>query len=63
MTNPQYISLSTKTDSAVIHYTVDGTPPNQGSAVYNQPIYINNNSVVGAIAYRNNFDSSDVAIR
>ena len=49
--NPQYISLNTKTDSAIIHYTLDGSPPNQGSAVYDQPIYINNNTVVKAIAY------------
>ncbi len=58
--NPIQVSLGSKTDSAIIHYTLDGSQPSQESAVYDQPIYINNNTVVNAIAFRSNFDSSIV---
>ncbi|MGA9295622.1 MAG: PQQ-binding-like beta-propeller repeat protein [Ignavibacteriaceae bacterium] len=63
-TNPFYVALNTVTDSAIIHYTLDGSQPNQSSTVYydSLDIYINNNTTVRAIAYRQNFDSSIVAI-
>ena len=63
-TNPFYITMNTVTDSAVIYYTLNGSQPNQSSAIYSDSldIYINNNTNVRAIAFRQNFDSSTVAI-
>ncbi len=62
-TNPIYLTMNTVTDSAVIYYTLDGSQPNQLSAMYNDSvaIYINNNTTVIAAAYRQNFDSSTVS--
>ncbi len=65
-TYAQYVTLSSSTmsysseDTVIIHYTLDGSEPNQQSPSYNQPIYINNNTLIRAIGYRNNFESSEV---
>jgi len=60
--SPQQVSLSTLTDSASIHYTLDGSTPDKNSAIYSQPISVTINKTIKAIAYRNNFDSSSVAV-
>ncbi len=58
---PQVVTISTATDSAIIYYTLDGTPATKNSAIYTQPISINKNTTVNAAAYRINFDSSYVS--
>ena len=66
-TYAQYVALSTitvsesSTDTVIIYYTLDGSDPNEQSSVYNQSIYINNNTIIKAKAYRKDFESSDVS--
>ncbi len=55
------ITLSTETPGAVIRYTLDNTTPTPESQLYNQPIEINVNTVIKAIAYKDGMASSDMA--
>jgi uncharacterized repeat protein (TIGR02543 family) len=50
---PQTMKLSCATEGAVIHYTIDGSEPNEQSPVYSDtnPIEIGSNLVVKARAY------------
>ena len=60
--SPQQVSLSTLTDSASIYFTLDGSNPNKNSTLYTKPISVSVNETIKAIAYRNNFDISSVAV-
>ena len=51
------VSLSTITDSAIIHYALAGYVPSIDSPVYKGPFYIKSNWII-AVAYRDNFESS-----
>ena len=46
----QMVTLSTTTPGAVIHYTTDGSAPNESSPVYTAPIPVNADTTVNAIA-------------
>ena len=54
------ITLKTSDDS-IIYYTLDGTMPNNNSKKYDKPIEINKNTVIKAIAYKDNYLESDIA--
>ncbi|MDD4289750.1 MAG: FN3 associated domain-containing protein [Patescibacteria group bacterium] len=58
-----FITLSTQTPNAQIRYTLDGFDPNQNSLLYTSSIQIfNTTTTLKAIAYRNNYASSDISI-
>jgi len=49
--SPQAVTITDATPNAVIHYTVDGTPPNQASPIYAQPLdSLTNGAVLRASA-------------
>ncbi len=54
------ISLNTN-DNSIIYYTTDGTFPTNKSKKYIEPIDINKNMVIKAIAYKDNYLESDIA--
>ena len=47
---PETITLSTDTPGAEIHYTTDGSYPDDGSPLYTESLYINNNTILRAVA-------------
>ncbi len=56
------VALSCPQDGAVIRYTLDGSSPNAGSAVYSAPFFVTNSCTVKAYAtYPDYFDSEVVA--
>lgn len=55
------VSLSTTTQGAVIYYTTNGTAPNTSSTRYTEPITINNNVTILAIAVHTSIYSSPIS--
>lgn len=55
------VSISTVTEGATIHYTIDGSVPTSTSTVYSEPIVIIENVTIKAIAVKEGFEDSDVA--
>jgi hypothetical protein len=55
------VSLSTSTPDASIYYTTNGDTPTIESTLHTQPIVINDNTTIKAVAYAPGFDPSDVA--
>lgn len=55
------LELSTETEDASIHYTLDGTEPNVASPIYTAPISINASVTVKAIADKHGFKISRVS--
>ena len=56
---PQTVSISCATEGAEIHYTLDGTTPDESSAVYSTPFTVSATTTVKAIAYLGS-DASNV---
>jgi Spore coat assembly protein len=56
----QQVTLSCKTEGAVIYYTTDGTEPTQGSARYTGAIPVGATGMIRAKAYRDGYIESDV---
>lgn len=54
------VSISAQQGDAVIHYTTDGSEPDENSAVYSGPFYIYNTVTVKALAMRGENKSSTV---
>ena len=54
------IGISTATDGATIHYTLDGSEPTAESAVYTDSITVTQNCTIKAIALRENYYPSQV---
>ena len=50
--------ICTPTDSATIHYTLDGSQPTRSSQVYSAPIVLTENCVVKALAVKKAFNIS-----
>ncbi|WP_394838228.1 chitobiase/beta-hexosaminidase C-terminal domain-containing protein [Pendulispora rubella] len=57
---PQYVTLSTATAGATIHYTMDGSPPGATSAVYTAPLTIATTTTLNAIARKSGSPDSQV---
>jgi hypothetical protein len=55
------IEIETPTEGAVIHYTIDGSIPDESSPVYKKPLKIKKPVVLKAIALHDEFNDSDVA--
>ena len=54
------VTLSSATAGAEIHYTLDGSEPTASSAIYSDPIVINENTTIKAIATKEGLDASPV---
>lgn len=57
---PIIVELSSETEAAEIRYTLDGTEPNEGSLLYDQPISIGASSTLKARAIRSQYEHSDI---
>lgn len=55
LTNPLSLSLSGVDPSASIHYTLDATLPTEASPVYTGPIMVDENTVIRARVYEEDF--------
>ncbi|WP_338781661.1 DUF6359 domain-containing protein [Metabacillus sp. FJAT-52054] len=55
------VTLSTETQGAAIHYTLDGSQPTDQSAKYTEAIKIEKDTVVKAIAMKTGLNSSEAA--
>lgn len=54
------VSLYSTRNNAFVYYTVDGTEPNSNSSLYVEPIVINEDTVLKAIAVKDGFNNSDI---
>ena len=54
------VTLTASNNDAEIYYTLDGRTPNQNSTRYTSPIPINQSLTLKAIAYHNDYKTSDV---
>ena len=54
------VQLSTATPNSRIYYTTDGSTPTENSTRYTEPFVVSGNCTVKAIAYKDNFNPSDV---
>ncbi|MEN1938509.1 DUF6359 domain-containing protein [Paenibacillus sp. 102] len=55
------VTLATNTEGATIYYTLDGSVPTDKSILYNEPIVLNENGVIKAIAVKEGLESSAVS--
>ncbi|HHQ2481155.1 TPA: DUF6359 domain-containing protein [Bacillus cereus] len=55
------ITLTTATEGAKIYYTLDGSTPSNNSMYYQDPIIMNENSVIKAIALKEGFEAGPIA--
>lgn len=60
-TSPINVSLSSTTAGATIHYTSDGSTPDESSPVYSTPINIGTSTTIKAIAIADGYLNSSVA--
>ena len=58
---PKTVTITTATPDAVIHYTIDGTPPTADSQIYAIPFTITTTTTVKAFAVKSGMYDSDVA--
>lgn len=56
------LTLSTQTAGAVIHYTTDGSTPSVNSPIYVQPLTLEANTTVKAIAIKEGIENSPVSV-
>ena len=57
----QEITISCATADATIYYTLDGSDPTANSTVYTEPIVLNENTTVKAIAMKEGYEDSEIA--
>jgi len=55
------VELSTTTDNATIYYTIDGSEPTENSQVYTEPIVVNEDMTIRAVAVAEGLESSQIA--
>ena len=55
------VAITTDTEGATIHYTIDGTEPTSTSTICNEPIILTEDVTIKAIAVKEGYDDSDVA--
>lgn len=58
---PQYVTISTRTSGARIHYTTNGATPTTSSTVYAGPVAVTVTTTLKAIAVRAGYTNSTVA--
>jgi len=58
----QLVSISCSTEGAEIRYTIDGSEPSQSSPMYENPLDINTNTTLKALAFKENYPPSEVAV-
>lgn len=56
------VVIETVTEGATIYYTTDGTEPTTSSSVYSSPITVNVAMTIKALAVKDGYPNSDVAI-
>lgn len=54
------VEISCSTAGAEIYYTTDGSIPSESSQLYSQPVTLINTKTLKAIAYKDNYDPSEV---
>lgn len=54
------VKINCSTPNSYIYYTLDGKEPTQSSSLYKEPFTIKKSCTIKAIAYRDNYKSSDV---
>ena len=59
--NKRNVKISCGTEGAEIHYTLDGSTPDQNSTKYEGPFTINENCTVKAVAFKEFWDDSEIA--
>ena len=57
----QSVELSTATEDATIHYTIDGSDPDASSTVYESAIAVNGTTTIKAIAMKDGMNNSAIA--
>jgi formylglycine-generating enzyme required for sulfatase activity len=57
----QTVKIFCSTPNAIIHYTIDGTTPDNSSFKYNTPIVISQSQTIKAIAYCSGYIQSEIA--
>ena len=57
----QMVTISTETENATIHYTVDGSDPTETSDIYTEPLEISATTTIKAIAVCENYNNSTIA--
>ena len=57
----QTVALACSTADATIYYTLDGTDPDENSAVYEEPIAVNESMTIKAIAMKEGYENSNIA--
>ena len=50
--------ITCKDKEAIIHYSIDGSEPNESSPVYTKPLDISNQTLIRARSYRNGYNPS-----
>lgn len=55
------VEISCATEGATIYYTLDGTDPTAESEIYEDPIYVENDMTIKAIAMMEGYDGSGIA--
>jgi hypothetical protein len=59
--NPVFVTISTATPDATIHYTTDGTDPTQSSPVFTDPIEITETTTLKARGYADDLEPSIIS--
>ena len=54
------VSMSCRTEGAVIHYTLDGSDPTEGSPLYSGPFKVGHSCIIKARAFKEGMDPSQV---
>ncbi len=62
LTKDDVVTVSAEPSDADIHYTLDGSEPSASSPVYEKPFPISKDVVVKAVAIREGYRDSDVAV-
>ena len=57
----QTVTIACATADATIYYTLDGTEPDENSAVYSEPIAVAESMTIKAIAMKEGYENSNVA--
>ncbi|MEZ4697880.1 MAG: chitobiase/beta-hexosaminidase C-terminal domain-containing protein [Rhodothermales bacterium] len=60
-TTPVVVTLSTVTNGATIRYTLDGSEPNEGAAVYSGPVTLEESAAMRARAFKPGYTFSESA--